>query len=476
VIPRLLIAAALLLAALPPAASHAVEPDGSLIRSAANSNWTYRIVGGAPIRITSCTPFKACEGRKDVPNLSGYRQYPRDGAIVRSLDDGGTYRFAGGAPLWISTCSYAPTCAGRSDVNNLADTLHIRAMPPDGTVVRNVTDGGFYRFAGGAPLLVRCDMGAGCTAPTMVDGQTLAKLGTYTPAKPRMRQYPANGTVVYNGDDNQHFRFAGGAPLAIAAPAAGAKQIIDSRTLVQQGTATAALPHMRQYPADNTFLTAGGAFWRVAGGAAVQLTDCSVLANCAGAVAVDPGTISGLAAGRLLSVPQDGTVLRGMPSNTLWEIIGGFRRQTYVNVAGVQVDDGAVGLIPVPPGPAPIVLPPAFKPTISSGYKVYRRYTRFTLLKVRDAPAGSIVTVTCSGKRKGCPFKKAKQYRLRGSSLDVRARWFKKAKLRSRASVVVRVSSPAGERKQMSFKIRSRKLPVRKTRCSAAGAKLGKCA
>ena len=92
-------------------------------------------------------------------------------------------------------------------------------MPADGTVVRNVNDGGFYRFAGGAPLFVRCDMGAGCTAPTMIDGQTMAKLGTYTPATPRMRQFPPDGVVVVNGDDNQHYRFAGGAPLPIAAPA-----------------------------------------------------------------------------------------------------------------------------------------------------------------------------------------------------------------------------------------------------------------
>ena|GEM_PF-2378564 len=474
-IPRLLIAAAFVLAALPTSAAHAVEPDGSLIRSAANNNWTYRIVGGAPIRITSCAPFNACEGRKDVANLNGYRQYPKDGAVVRSLDDNGSYRFAGGAPLWLSSCSYAPTCSGRVDINSLADTAHIRTVPANGTVVRNHTDGGYYRFAGGAPLLVRCDMGAGCTAPVMVDGGTMSKLGTATPAKPHLRQYPSNGTVVYNGDDNQHYRFAGGAPLPIAPPASGSKQIIDTRTLVQQGTATASLPHLRPYPADNTFLTAGGIYWRVAGGAAVALMDCSVLSNCAGAVAVDPATITGLGGGRLLAVPKDGTVLRGMPSGRRWEIVGGFRRETFVNVAGVQVDDGAIALIPEPPVPAPVVVP-AFKPVISSGYRVYRRYTRFTSLKVRDAQAGSTVTATCSGKRKGCPFKKAKRYKLKGSKLDVRKRWFRKAKLRSGAKVVVRVTSPSGERKQMSFKIRSRKLPTRKTRCSAAGTKLGKCA
>src|SRR5690242_15822494 len=143
---RLLILATLLVVALPTSAAHAVEPDGAFIRLTTN-NYTYRIIGGAPVRIYQCAPLNACEGRKDVANLTGYRQYPKDGAILRNLADGGTYRFAGGAPLWISSCSYAPTCAGRFDVNNLADTTHIRGLPADGTVIRNVNDGGFYRFA-----------------------------------------------------------------------------------------------------------------------------------------------------------------------------------------------------------------------------------------------------------------------------------------------------------------------------------------
>src|SRR4051812_16014975 len=185
----------LLFALLAPAA-HAVEPDGALIRLTTN-NFTYRIVGGAPLRISTCNYTNNCEGRKDVANLTGYRAYPKDGAMIFGGTDGGTYRFAGGAPLWGSNCSYAPTCAGRIQVDDgsFKDTAHVKAYPVDNTVVRNVTDGGLYRFAGGAPLLVRCDIGSTCTTPVSLDGPSFAKLGTATPASPHMRQFPPEGTT-----------------------------------------------------------------------------------------------------------------------------------------------------------------------------------------------------------------------------------------------------------------------------------------
>ena len=333
--------------------------------------------------------LRGCQGRRRTSPATGRtRRTARSSAASPTA---ARYRFAGGAPLWISSCGYAPTCAGRYDLNNLADTAHIRAMPADGTVVRNVNDGGFYRFAGGAPLFVRCDMGAGCTAPTMIDGQTMAKLGTYTPATPRMRQFPPDGVVVVNGDDNQHYRFAGGAPLPIAAPA-GAKQIIDSRTLVQQGTATAALPHMRPYPADSTFLTAGGgvlARGRRRRGPADQLRACS--ATAPGAVPVDPGTISGggrrAPAGRARATARSCAACRRTCCGRSSAATAARRSSTSRASRSTTARSASSRCRRAPRRSC---CRRAFKPVISSGYKVFRRYTRFTSLKVADAPAGSV--------------------------------------------------------------------------------------
>jgi hypothetical protein len=458
---------ALALALLAPAPALA-QVDGSFVKV---GDPIYRIIGGAPLHVGSCpAELDGCAPQEVRTSLAGLRQYPRDGALVRQFDSGGIFRFAGGAPLYRGDCS-TELCPGWIHVDGpaLADPNHTRAWPVDGTVVRNINDGGIYRFAGGAPLLVRCDLE--CPSPPTVDNATFRELG-FPGARNTMRQYPIVGTTVLNADTNTYHRFVGGAALPLASCEGCAAVKVDNRTFELLGTGSPSMPHMVATVPDLYFLSTGTATYRTAGGSAVQVTDCAPLGGCEGAVPVDAGTIASLP-----PAPRDGTVLRGLPSKRTWEIVGGKRRETFIaRLDAVDVDDGAINLIPLdapaPPPPAPEV----FKPVISSGYKVFRRYTRFTSLKVRDALPGSVVTVSCSGKRKGCPFKKARQYRLKGSSLNVYGRWFKKAKLRSRAKVTVRVTSPTGQRKQMTFKIRSRKLPVRTTRCSAAGGKLSRCA
>ena len=199
----------------------------------------------------------------------------------------------------------------------------------------------------------------------------------------------------------------------------------------------------------------------MAGGAAVGLTDCALLGNCAGAVAVDPATISGLAGGRLLAAPKDGTVLRGLPSNTLWEIVGGIRRQTFVNVAGVSVDDGATRRHPAALGPAG---PGRARPELRAGDldRLHRlpQGTRLTSLKVRDAPVGSKVAVACNSRKRGCPYR-GKSYAV--ASLRTRSVLGKlrNRRLKSRAVVTVKVTSPLGAVKVVTIKMRSKKLPVR---------------
>jgi hypothetical protein len=477
----------------PAAAAQQPQPDGKLIRTPDGK--LYRVVGGAPLPLASCA-FANCADVVEVPNLSGYEQFPRDGALAYGGSDGGVYRFAGGAPLWIIRCTYGPGCAGLIQVDDNAFRVgdHIRQYPADSTVIRNVDDGGYYRFAGGAPLLVRCDIGPNCVNPPMFDGGTFWQLGSIIPGRKSMRSFPLDGTTVVDADDGGYYRFAGGAPLPIARCTTCPSVLVDSRTFTFAGTATPSQPHMLAAPVDGTYLKAGSQHYRVAGGAAVRLTTCAPLGGCAGAVTVEASTIASRGGGRLRAVPRDGTVLRGLPSRRLWEIVDGKRRETFISVAGLDVDDGALAAFQVeappavaptpapPPAPTPIQIPtpvprpepePAFAPIIASGYVTLSGRTRFTALTVRDLPPGSRVDVTCRGK--GCPYK-SKRYRPRRNGRVDLAQDFRRARLRSAAVLTVRATAPNGAVKLMRFTTRAgNKLPVRKRQCAPPGGKLKSC-
>ncbi|HKO38746.1 MAG TPA: M23 family metallopeptidase [Solirubrobacterales bacterium] len=270
-------------------------PDGSLVRTP--DGRVFRIVGGAPIWISRCDYTNGCAGVVNVSDLAPFRAYPHDGALMANVDDGGIYRFAGGAPLWISSCGYLPGCNGVVQVDgySMAVNDHMRPFPADGTLVSNHSDGGIYRFAGGAPLwLSSCAYPPGCAGVVTVDGGTFLRDGSISGAK-----------------------------------------------------------RMQAVPADGTYLRIGGSetFMRVAGGAALRLSDCTVLdGKCEGAVAIDNGTLERLGsisgASRLLRLPRDGTVLHGRPSDQRWQLTGGVRVPSVEG--GTQVNDSTVFLFPTP--------------------------------------------------------------------------------------------------------------------------------
>jgi hypothetical protein len=480
---RVVFAVVLTLVLAAPAAAQ-VLPDNRLIRVAGTTP-VYRVVGGAPIWLSDCAYIpEGCSGTvTDIASLAGYAAYPRDGVTIRNYVPaarGAVYRFAGGAPLWLGICDARSPCPEQYQVDyeslNPARFSHARQYPLDGTVVRNVDDNAFYRFAGGAPLVTRCSTGAGCVGAPTIDNGTIEHNGTNGITVPHLRQLPPDGTTLRNLDDGSYWRVAGGAPLRLGGCGGCAAVDIDNQTLELNGTATASMPHLRSAPPDGTYLTTGARTFRVAGGAAIQLADCGPLGGCPGAVPIDDGTISGLGGGRLAATPKDGTVLRGLPSKQLWEIIGGKRRQTFANVAGViDVDDGAIAAIPVDSTQVAVpILTPAFTPLITGRYNLKRHRTRFTALSVRNLPTGAKVVITCTGKHKGCPYKKKTYKKFTKGRVDA-IKPFRKARLKAKAVVRVTVTSAAGERKITKWTMRATKLPKRSDSCAPAGTRLKRC-
>lgn len=442
--------------------------DGGLVRTP-NGN-VYRIVGGAPLHISNCDYTSGCAGLVQANDLSQYRATPRDGAIVYNRADGGVYRFAGGAPLWLSACNYGGGCGGGVEVDghpfNVND--HMRAQPADGTLIANRDDGGVYRFAGGAPLWISsCDYAPGCGGPiTAVDGGTFDRNGAISGAA-RMREAPADGTLIANRNDGGIYRFAGGAPLWISscgyAPGCGGSiTALDSGTFERNGSlsgrkrmraapvdgtvvrnvttgeisrfaggaplwlsacdygggcagavaldggtfsrngALSGAARMRTVPVDGTYLRirASNVFRRVAGGAALTVSDCAVLDGaCGGAVAIDQGTLDAKARGRLRAAPADGTILRARPSDVRWKIVGGLRTR-LTDSSGVQINDATVAGFAEPTvggGRRPGTGTAGTGPGAGTTGKAKPRVCRITTANVRR---GRSIVIRCVGKRR----------------------------------------------------------------------------
>jgi hypothetical protein len=99
---------------------------------------------------------------------------------------------------------------------------------------------------------------------------------------------------------------------------------------------------------------------------------------------------------------------------------------------------------PPPPPPPPVVV----NATLSSSYKAFKTFTRYTRLTLKRVPRGAKVTVTCKGKR--CPSRRFTSTR----SGSVKLTKFVKKKLRPGTTLTIRVTKPGALGKQFVIKIR----------------------
>jgi streptogramin lyase len=101
---------------------------------------------------------------------------------------------------------------------------------------------------------------------------------------------------------------------------------------------------------------------------------------------------------------------------------------------------------------------------IRSRFALFARFTRVTRLKVLRVPADARIQLRCKGR--GC-FRGVKRVTLgrAASSVDLRRRFLRRARLRPRAVLEVRVLAPASIGKVVRFTIRRTKLPRRRVLC-----------
>lgn len=167
----------------------------------------YRVAGGAPVYISSWTPFGGAKATKAISHdrVVAMPRYPAAGTFLRAAGGTGTvYRVAGGAPVYVS--SWAPFGGTKAvvdidpaAVSNGGGTgywIHLRAQPADGTLVRTPGSGAIYRMAGGAPIYVATWAGIGGMQPTVEIDPAAVAHGGQSGFWSHLRWYPSTTTYV----------------------------------------------------------------------------------------------------------------------------------------------------------------------------------------------------------------------------------------------------------------------------------------
>jgi hypothetical protein len=209
-------------------------------------------------------------------------------------------------------------------------------VPANGDLVQT-PDGAIYRLAGGAPLHITdcAPLPGGCTSIHPIPGLT------------GFADHPADGTLIAAAETSTMYRIAGGAPLTLS-DCAALPDKCPTWQWVNAATLWSDTAHLRDHPADGTFLAAaGGAMYRVAGGAPLWIADCGSLNGCAGYVWVNTFTITNDTL-HLRDHPADGTLLQGLPSSTYWTINGGRRSPTRPpQPNAIGVNDATLDQFPI---------------------------------------------------------------------------------------------------------------------------------
>jgi hypothetical protein len=140
-----------------------VVADGTFVQEAGSAD-VYRVAGGAPLLVTSWSPYG---GPQPVTTLSAaqfsqLRTYPADGTFVQTTTEM-NYRFAGGAAFAVSSWSvfggiqpYVVVDAW--NIANAGSPLsHVALTPADGTVVQGLPSNSYWLFCSGQRTSVPAD-------------------------------------------------------------------------------------------------------------------------------------------------------------------------------------------------------------------------------------------------------------------------------------------------------------------------------
>lgn len=132
-----------------------VVPDGTFVQEAGSPD-VYRVAGGAPLLVTSWSPYGSPQPvtTLSAEQFSALRAYPADGTFVQTTTEM-NYRFAGGAPFAVSSWSVFGgiqpyVVVDEWNIENAGNPLsHVAVTPADGTVVQGLPSNSDWLFCSG---------------------------------------------------------------------------------------------------------------------------------------------------------------------------------------------------------------------------------------------------------------------------------------------------------------------------------------
>ncbi|MEU5877512.1 cutinase family protein [Spirillospora sp. NPDC047279] len=289
-------------------AGPAVPRDASTAKDEAGN--VFKFVGGAPIHLSSCSvgcgsPVAITAG--SIVNNDHMRRVPADGATAKD-EAGNVFKFVGGAPIHLTTCNIAGGCGTPVPITawSIVNYDHMRSMPVDGATAKDEA-GNVFRFVGGAPIhLTTCDIAGGCGNPVGISAGSIVK-GDH------MRHRPSNGATMRDEAGNI-FKFAGGAPIRLASCDVGCGKPVS----VSAGSIVM-LDHMNAVPDDGTtIVTEANQAFVFAGGAPLRLSSCEI--GCDTVTRISGASVANL--DHMRPVPADNATVR-TETGSVYKFAGG---------------------------------------------------------------------------------------------------------------------------------------------------------
>jgi surface antigen len=327
-------------------------PDDGTYLSDVQTGAVYVTVGGAPMYISGAdAPYLPnwTTARRvphwDFVNYQHLRQYPADGYYLADAQSGFVYNTAGGVPFYVSGQD-APALpqwqyATRIPHGELVGHMHLRTIPADGTYITDVETGMVYITLGGAPMYI-----SGTDASYLPNWAGATRVSHWEfQSWSYLRPYPADGYFLRDVQTGAIFETAGGAPLYVSGSDAA---------FLPQWQYASPVPHwelqnwghLRQYPADNTYLAdvQTGKVYVTAGGAPLYISPAGGPYLPAWQSAVHVPGWDFVNHGNLLQLPADGTYVRGVPSGEVFQMVSGVAVRVTTNPLPVatNVDDWAI--------------------------------------------------------------------------------------------------------------------------------------